>query len=60
MIFTMRWRDKIISNMRIGMFFELNYLKSMKGEYDLYETYYPNINDAINAEMSQCNEIDNR
>ena len=30
------------------------------GGYDLYGTYYPNINDAINAEMSQCNEIDNR
>jgi len=32
----------------------------MAGGYDLYGTYYPNINDAINAEMSQCNEIDNR
>lgn len=32
----------------------------MSGGYDLYGTYYPNINDAINAEMSQCNEIDNR
>jgi polyhydroxyalkanoate synthesis regulator phasin len=30
------------------------------GGYDLYGTYYPNINDALNAEMSQCNEIDNR
>lgn len=32
----------------------------MKGGFDLYGTYYPDINDAINAEMSQCNEIDNR
>lgn len=32
----------------------------MAGGYDLYGTYYPNINDAINAEMSQCNEIGNR
>ena len=32
----------------------------MAGGYDLYGTYYPNINDALNAEMSQCNEIDNR
>ena len=32
----------------------------MAGGYDLYGTYYPNLNDAINAEMSQCNEIDNR
>ena len=32
----------------------------MAGGYDLYGTYYPNINDAISAEMSQCNEIDNR
>ena len=31
----------------------------MAGGYDLYGTYYPNINDAINAERSQCNEIDN-
>jgi len=30
------------------------------GGYDLYGTYYPNINDAINAEMAQCAEIDNR
>lgn len=30
------------------------------GGYDLYGTYYPNLNDALNAEMSQCNEIDNR
>ena len=29
------------------------------GGYDLYGQYYPNINDAINAEMAQCNEIDN-
>jgi polyhydroxyalkanoate synthesis regulator phasin len=32
----------------------------MRGGYDLYGNYYPNGNDAINAEMSQCNEIDNR
>lgn len=32
----------------------------MRGGYDLYGTYYPNLNDAMNAEMSQCNEIDNR
>jgi polyhydroxyalkanoate synthesis regulator phasin len=32
----------------------------MKGGFDLYGTYYPNRNDAINAEISQCNEIDNR
>ena len=32
----------------------------MKGGYDLYGTYYPNLNDALNAEMAQCNEIDNR
>ena len=32
----------------------------MAGGYDLYGTYYPNINDALNAEMVQCNEIDNR
>ena len=31
----------------------------MAGGYDLYGTYYPNLNDAINAEMTQCNEIDN-
>lgn len=31
----------------------------MKGGYDLYGNYYPNINDAMNAEMAQCNEIDN-
>ena len=30
------------------------------GGYDLYGTYYPNVNDALNAEMIQCNEIDNR
>ena len=32
----------------------------MKDGFDLYGTYYPNAEDAINAEMSQCNEIDNR
>ena len=32
----------------------------MTGGYDLYGHYYPNINDANMAEMSQCNEIDNR
>ena len=32
----------------------------MKGGYDLYGNYYPNLNDAMNAEMAQCNEIDNR
>ena len=32
----------------------------MGGGYDLYGNYYPNINDAINAEMVQCNEIENR
>lgn len=32
----------------------------MKGGYDLHGRYYPNINDALNAEMAQCNEIDNR
>ena len=32
----------------------------MKGGYDLHGRYYPNVEDAINAEMSQCNEIDNR
>lgn len=32
----------------------------MKGGYDLYGNYYPNVNDALNAEMAQCNEIDNR
>ena len=32
----------------------------MRGGYDLYGNYYPNLNDAMNAEMSQCNEIDNR
>ena len=32
----------------------------MRGGYDLYGNYYPNLNDAINAEMAQCNEIDNR
>jgi hypothetical protein len=34
--------------------------KFMAGGYDLYGNYYPNINDALNAEMAQCNEIDNR
>lgn len=29
------------------------------GGYDLYGRYYPNANDALNAEISQCNEIDN-
>lgn len=28
------------------------------GGYDLYGTYYPNVNDAINAEMAQCAAID--
>ena len=32
----------------------------MRGGYDLYGNYYPNENDAINAEMAQCNELDNR
>ena len=32
----------------------------MRGGYDLYGNYYPNANDALNAEMAQCNEIDNR
>ena len=32
----------------------------MRGGFDLYGTYYPNANDALNAEMAQCNEIDNR
>ena len=32
----------------------------MKGGYDLYGTYYPNANDAMNAEIAQCNEIDMR
>jgi hypothetical protein len=31
----------------------------MKGGFDLYGNYYPNEMDAINAEMAQCNEIDN-
>lgn len=30
------------------------------GGFDLYGNYYPSINDAMNAELSQCNEIDNR
>jgi len=28
------------------------------GGYDLYGRYYPNINDAINAETAQCAAID--
>ena len=32
----------------------------MRGGYDLYGNYYPNAYDALNAEMAQCNEIDNR
>lgn len=32
----------------------------MRGGYDLYGNYYSNLNDAMNAEMAQCNEIDNR
>lgn len=30
------------------------------GGYDLYGRYYGKIEDAINAEMAQCNEIDLR
>ncbi len=30
----------------------------MRGGYDLYGRYYPNIDDAINAEMAQCAAID--
>lgn len=30
------------------------------GGYDLHGRYYPNINDAYNAEMAQCAEIDAR
>lgn len=30
------------------------------GGYDLYGTYYENRQDALNAELSQMNEIDNR
>ena len=30
------------------------------GGYDLYGNYYSNSNDALNAELSQMNEIDNR
>ncbi len=30
------------------------------GGYDLNGRYYPNSEDAINAEIVQCNEIDNR
>ena len=32
----------------------------MRGGFDLYGTYYPNANNALNAEMAQRNEIDNR
>ena len=32
----------------------------MTGGYDLYGKYYKNANDALNAEMAQCNEIDDR
>lgn len=32
----------------------------MRGGYDLYGNYYPDVNDALNAEMAQCNEINNR
>ena len=32
----------------------------MRGGYYLYGNYYPDVNDALNAEMAQCNEIDNR
>jgi hypothetical protein len=32
----------------------------MRGGYDLYGKYYANVNDALNAELAQCNEIDNR
>jgi len=31
----------------------------MAGGFDLNGRYYPNANDALNAEMAQCNEIDN-
>lgn len=30
----------------------------MRGGYDLHGRYYPNREDAINAETTQCNEID--
>lgn len=30
----------------------------MAGGFDLYGRYYPNVNDAINAEMAQCAAID--
>lgn len=30
------------------------------GGYDLNGRYYPNAEDALNAEIAQCNEIDNR
>ena len=32
----------------------------MRGGYDLYGNYYPNLQDAINAEMEQIAEIDAR
>lgn len=32
----------------------------MRGGFDLYGTYYPNANDALNAEIAQRHEIDNR
>ena len=32
----------------------------MAGGYDLYGKYYKNANDALNAEMAQCHEIDDR
>jgi len=31
----------------------------MRGGFDLNGKYYPNAEDALNAEMAQCNEIDN-
>jgi len=30
----------------------------MRGGYDLHGRYYPNVDDAINAEMAQCAAID--
>lgn len=32
----------------------------MRGGFDLNGRYYPNADDALNAEIAQCNEIDNR
>lgn len=32
----------------------------MKGGYDLYGNYYPNLQDAIDAEIEQMIEIDAR